>query len=105
MDEENKVEPPEYPSASLPTIYVDAVTSIVWSPEVVKFYVGRFDPDFGASSIHRKRNPFAQVVMPTSSFVYTAMFFQNVLGRLLKDGTITQEMIDSTAARTGERGA
>ena len=85
---------PEYPGPHFPVIYADGVSSASNSGQTVKFYLARFDPDMLAES-EAKQHIFAQVVLPISGFVGTAVFFERYLEKLLQQGSVTQEQVDA----------
>lgn len=68
----------EFPPWNFPTLLSDGVVSMAYGPEVCRFYLGRRDPSIkatGANSLSAN----CQVVMPTSSFVNTALFFEHMV--------------------------
>jgi hypothetical protein len=83
----------EFPTPAFPVVYADGVISLTQSAPIVKFYLYRIDPNIfglGGSAI----TPLTQVVMPTPSFVATALFFQQQLEKMLELKSITEEQID-----------
>jgi hypothetical protein len=82
-----------FPDWSIPTIFSDGVGNFA-PGEVAKFYLVRSDPAGNgvASSVTR---PVAQVVMANPVFIQTAIFFELILGNLVKDGVVSQEQIDA----------
>jgi len=83
----------EFPTPAFPVVYADGVVSLVPTAPIVKFYLYRLDPNIfakGGSNII----PLLQIVMPTPSFVATALFFQQQLDRMLELKLITKEQVD-----------
>jgi hypothetical protein len=95
-------EAPEYPPPGLPVIYSDGVPSASWGAEVVKFYLARNDPDFRASAAPRKQNIYAQVVMPLNSFLQSTAFFDSILDRMVREGTLTAEQVATARAKNAD---
>lgn len=90
----------DFPPATLPTLYVDGISSIAPSPFVVKFYLARIEPHLRAEN-KSLIQPFAQMVMPMDGFLQTAMFFENVVKNLLAQGTISQQQVDVARSLAG----
>jgi hypothetical protein len=89
--------PEEFPASTFPTVFSDGVISFVPTVPIVKFYLGRIDPNmFGRGGA--VMNPFAQVIMPTLAFVDTAAFLQQQVRRMVREKMITQEQVDQAAA-------
>lgn len=85
--------PEEFPAPSFPTIFADLVWSATHTAEVVKLYLARIDPNaFGRGGA--VGNPFVQIIMPTSGFIATAVFFQQKLDTMIEQGVITQQQVD-----------
>lgn len=87
-----------YPHPSIPTIFVDGVLNASRSHQVTRFYVYREDPSLNADNTSRP-SPTAQIVMPTLSFIQTALFFESVLKQMVRDGQADQEVLDRARAR------
>jgi hypothetical protein len=88
---------PKHPHPGMPAIFSDGVESMTNNSEVVKFYLARFDPDIqavGPSEI----TTVAQVIMPISAFIQTALFFDLRLERLIAEGKTTSAEIDRVRA-------
>jgi hypothetical protein len=81
--------PPAYPTATIPTIYADGVLNLNQSPNVIKFYLFRLDPALTASSVPLPQ-AVCQVVMPLSSMVLTAAFFNAAIDALVKQGHVRE---------------
>jgi hypothetical protein len=84
----------EFPSPTLPTIFVDSILNVAPSPNVVKFYVARTDPSVRGASKYLTQ-PFAQVVMPMLGFIQTVVFFEQALKNFVETGLITSEQVDT----------
>jgi hypothetical protein len=79
-----------YPEEAFTTVFVDGVTSINNSTEMVKFYMGRLDASFDGDGPIKSRN-VVQVVMPMTGFVATALFFEKILAGYLDRGLVSKE--------------
>jgi hypothetical protein len=83
----------EFPTPAFPVVYSDGVVSLVPTAPIVKFYLYRLDPNIfaqGGSNV----TLLVQIIMPTPSFVATAIFFQQQLERMLELKLITKEQVD-----------
>lgn len=102
MADEQKFDPPdslrgrpltEFPTPAFPVVYADGVVSLTPTAPIVKFYLYRIDPNIfarGGVTV----NPIAQVIMPTPSFVQTAVFVQQQLERMVELKLVTKEQVD-----------
>jgi hypothetical protein len=79
---------PIYPAAYIPTVFADGALNFNHSPQVVKFYLFRFDPALNASP--PMPQVAVQVVMPLSGIVQTAAFFNAAIENLVKQGQISE---------------
>ncbi|HCS71993.1 MAG TPA: hypothetical protein DIW51_18695 [Rhodospirillaceae bacterium] len=95
MADENNT--PLYQSADGPVIFTDGVPSIAHGAGVVKFYLGRFDPDAKGGNPANQAIA-AQVVMPAPAFAATAAFFSSKVKDLVLDKVLTQEQVDEIGA-------
>jgi hypothetical protein len=86
--------PPEFPRLELPTIFADGVVNILPSKEVVKFYLSRFDPPI-VGDANLLQRVIAQVAMPTTAFVQTAVFFQVALNHLVDEGYVSKTEVEA----------
>ena len=82
-----------FPPPTLPTLYCDGIANLAPSPQVVKFYLFRQDPDMMGKPRY-KNQILAQVIMPVRAFIYSALFFENSLKQFVEQGTIPQEVVD-----------
>jgi hypothetical protein len=90
----------EFPGSTFPTAFADGVLSFVPSPQLVKFYLYRLDPNmFGRGG--SVPNPFAQVIMPMAGFLQSTVFLQQQIERMIAHGTITQKQLDDAKALYG----
>lgn len=91
----SEILPPDIEHASIgfPTVFADGVASVAPSNEVIKFYLSRLEPHFFAKE-PVKNQPVAQVIMPISGFVNTAVFFQRVLESLKASGVVSDSQIE-----------
>jgi hypothetical protein len=95
----------EFPNQSIPLIFADGVISQAYSPGIVKFYLGRNDPEIRGGSTANIVN-VAQVVMPIAGFVATFVFFEQRLQMMIEGGLLNQADIDTArAALKGVSGA
>ena len=90
-----------FPPPTIPTIFADGVLNVAPSPNVVKFYLFRSDPDAGGGSKY-KNQVVMQVVMPMHGFVHTALFFERSLKHFLANGTIPQAVVDGLRKLEGQ---
>jgi hypothetical protein len=83
----------DFPQAHFPTVYADSVSSIQPGTQTTKFYLARLEPSMKAENTGQIQ-PFAQVVMPTLSFVYSAAFFVKMIERMIEEGGVQQAVWD-----------
>jgi hypothetical protein len=92
---------PQYPPATIPTIFADGVTNFNNSIEITKFYFFRFDPTFAGVGPALPQ-VFAQVAMPMSGFVATVAFFKAAVEKLVEQGQVSKEAWEN--AQTAQSG-
>jgi hypothetical protein len=80
---------PIFPPATIPTVFTDGALNFNHSPQVVKFYLFRFDPALTGSSAALPQ-VIAQVVMPVPSMVHTAAFFNAAIENLVRQGHVSE---------------
>jgi hypothetical protein len=97
-----RVAPPlgKYPPPDLPTIYVDSGISLANTQAVVKFYLGRLDPDMQAIYGPESR-PVVQLVMPIEGFVATFAFLESAIQRMTRQGTIKEDALKTARQVAG----
>lgn len=83
-----------YPEPTTPTIFADTVLNVARRNHVVKFYLARLDPDGNVSDNSSQTQIAAQVIMSTSTFVETAIFFSQALEEMVRAGVVTQDEIE-----------
>lgn len=93
----------DYPPVGLPTFYADGILNLAPGTSTCKFYLYRHDPNLKGTAEYLVQ-PFAQVVMPTPSFLQTAIFFEEAIQSMLAQGIITQAQLDEQKLRRA-RGA
>ncbi len=89
-----KIPEPDYPPAAAPTIFTDSVLNVARNENVVKFYLGRSDPD-ALNDGRSKVVIVGQVVMGFKTFMQTAVFFESVLDNMVREKVVTQQEIDN----------
>jgi hypothetical protein len=90
----------DFPASGMPTVYADGVTTIQPTPEVIKFYLARIDPNLKADG-RALTQPFAQVVMPMSGFLQTVAFFGKMVQNLIDQRVVTKEQVDEAYKAAG----
>lgn len=94
-----------YPSAETPAIFADGVLNVARMSGIVRFYLGRQDPDAVADGKARSAI-VGQVIMPVRSFMETAMFFRLTLDEMVAKGTVTAaELEEISKALKGDADA
>lgn len=88
-DIETKTAPVDFPTPEFPTVFADGVISLVNSPAVVKFFLGRFDPSFAGDG-RTQLNPITQIIMPMDTFANMCVFFEAQLRIFVQAGYITE---------------
>jgi|ERR1700687_1246740 len=96
-DDKPSGDAPNFPPAQMPAIYADAVWNVTRGPGIVKMYLARSDVDL-AGSTASKVNVFAQLVLPSISFVGTAVFMNRQVQAMVKAGEVTQAQVDEMDA-------
>jgi len=86
-----------YPGPDFPMLYADSVSSVQPGVQTTKFYLARFEPHMQADNTLLSQ-PFAQIVMPTASFVDTAAFFGRMVKQLIETKAIDQATWDKAVA-------
>jgi hypothetical protein len=99
------VEPQEvgFPPSTFPTVFADGVISLINSAHVVKFFLGRTEPEFSGGTSKGKVQAFEQVIMPIDGFASTYAFFEGATARLVRDGLISQEAVDNMRRAVGTK--
>lgn len=82
----------DYPHPSLPVIYADGIATITPGAYTVKTYLYRTDPHVMAKP-EAQNQLVAQIVMPTPTFVFTALFMERSLKQFIAQGTIDPKMV------------
>jgi hypothetical protein len=82
----------EFPSPQFPTVFADGVLSLVNSPTVVKFFLGRIEPTFVGDG-RSQMQAFAQVIMPIDGFASMFVFFEAQLKTMVRNGLITEDKL------------
>jgi hypothetical protein len=93
-----KAEAPTTPPAvkvigDIPVLYADAVSSQAYVRNTSKFFLVRFDPNphgVGTPEI----SVVQQIVMPMEGFVQMWVFFEHRLKMMIRDGTISKDIIE-----------
>lgn len=93
---------PQFPAPTLPAVFIDGVASLLYNQQVVKFYLSRLDPSLTGQGAP-KMTEVAQVVMPLSGFVMTAIFFEDMLGRMVEAGLVQQKDVDQLREQAKQR--
>lgn len=88
---------PRYPAPNMQVVYADAIWNVSRGAGVVKMYLIRNDQDFNGSQ-ESKINVFAQLVMPSRSFVAAALFFNRQVNMMLANGEVTKAQVDELEA-------
>jgi hypothetical protein len=88
-DTETKAAPDDFPTSEFPAVFADGVISLVNSPAVVKFFLGRFEPSFSGDG-RTQLNPITQIIMPIDGFANMFVFFEAQLRVLVQTGYITE---------------
>ncbi len=81
-----------FPPLTVPAIFCDGVANLAPSKNVVKFYLFRSDPD-QAGKPQYKNQILAQIIMPTTAFIYTALFFERGLNQFVAQGAISPDTV------------
>jgi hypothetical protein len=92
-----------FPSLEVPTVYADGIANIAPSPQVVKFYLFRTDPDTGGQNVY-KNQVVLQVAMHMQGFVAACVFFEKTLKQFVESNYITQEQVDDMRRMFGPLG-
>ena len=70
-----------FPSAQIPTVFVDGFLNVAPGDGIVKFYLYRTDPDqLGAPKFQNQ--VVAQIVMPISGFIHSIVFAKDTIKKL-----------------------
>ena len=88
-DTETTAAPADFPTPEFPTVFADGVMSLVNSPAVVKFFLGRFDSSFAGDG-RTQLNPVSQIVMPMDAFANMFVFFEAQLRIFIQAGYISE---------------
>lgn len=93
VDNSNGRPSTEFPPSSFPVTFADSVISFAPANQVVKFYLGRIDPNmFGLGGVIV--NPSVQIAMPVNGFLQSVYFFLYQIDRMKEQGLITEEQIN-----------
>lgn len=84
--------PADFPGPQFPTVFADGVVSLINSPTVVKFFLGRIEPSFAGDG-RSQSQAFAQVIMPIDGFAMMFAFFEVQLKLMIQGGLITEERL------------
>src|SRR5689334_19454912 len=84
--------PGDLPPPQFPTVFADAVGSLVNSPSTVKFYLTRFDPSFQGDG-RSQSQAIAQVVMPIEGFGFMFAFFEAQIRTMVNSGFVTETQL------------
>jgi len=87
----------DFPTPQFPTVFADAVGSLVNSPTIVKFFLSRFESSFAGDG-RSQLQPFAQVIMPMDGFANMFVFFETQARRLVEAGYITEARLTELRA-------
>ncbi len=79
----------DFPAPQFPTVFADAVSSLANSPNIVKFFLSRFEPSFTGDG-RSQLQPFEQVIMPIDGFASMLVFFEAHLKVMVSQGYITE---------------
>lgn len=85
---------PKYLDHNVPVVYADAIANVASSGQVVKLYLGRFDPALDGSN-KAQFVPVAQLIMPLDGFAGLATFMSAAIDRMIADGSITREVLNA----------
>lgn len=91
----------DFPAAALPMIFSDGVLNLSRAPGLVRFYLMRTDPELHGKATYLLQ-PVAQVAMPMVSFVQTYVFFELEMQKMVKDGLVSQSLIDQARTMQSE---
>jgi hypothetical protein len=83
-----------HPGPHFPVLFADGVQSAFWGRGIVKFYLARSEPAFTAQGPALEQ-PFVQVVMPYDGLIAAAVFFHQIVERLIADKAITEPQIEA----------
>jgi hypothetical protein len=89
-----------FPAADLPLVYADGILNIAPSPQIVKFYLYRTDPNTGGGNTY-KNQIVMQVAMHTQGFVAACLFFESSLKNLVANNLISQSQVDEMKRALG----
>jgi hypothetical protein len=90
-----------YMGISVPSVFTDGALSVVPSPYVVKVTWGRSDPNLQVADGPMLGRAVLQTSLPLNSFVQTAVFFNNMVKRLVTLNLVTQAQVDEIAKTAG----
>jgi len=82
----------DFPGPQFPTVFADGVVSLVNSPTVVKFFLGRIEPSFAGDG-RSQMQAFEQVIMPMDGFAAMFVFFEVQLKSMMQRGLITEDRL------------
>ena len=89
-----------FPSATFPTAFADGVLNATISPEVVKFYLFRFEPSFKGDNRFQTQ-AVGKVVMPAARFVTAALYLNLQLESLVEKGFVSRERVEELRQAVG----
>ena len=84
----------QFPPANFPTLYMDGFANIAPQGSVIKLYIYRSDVEMTGLP-ENKPQIFAQVIMPVSAFIQSALFLHDSLEKLVKNKHIEQSLVDT----------
>ena len=90
----------DFPPPHFPTLYANSISSLQPGVQTTKFYLARYEPSMKAENTTQLQ-PFAQVVMPTLSFIYSAAFFIRMVENMIKDKVLEQSVWDQAKKDQG----
>jgi hypothetical protein len=83
-----------FPPANFSTVYIDGITNINITTNVVKLYLFRNDPSIDGSA-QLRQTTFAQLVLPLEAFIPTVIFLSGALDDMVAQGTVAQSQVDT----------
>lgn len=91
-----------YPPPNFPLLFADNVSNFAYGQSLVRLYFTRSDPSFNEATTEPRTQPIVQLIMPVDGFVATALFFEQVLSRLVADNVISTARIDELRSAVPE---
>ena len=84
-----------FPPEGIPTVFIDGIVNLLPAANVVRFYLFRTDPEIRETKPKQRNAIVAQVIMPTEAFVASVAFLHASLDRLVAQGVVRKEYVDS----------